>query len=30
MADLKYEITRHLGIIKEKNGGWNKELKELI
>ena len=26
MADLKCEITRHLGIVKEKNGGWNKEL----
>ena len=26
MADLKFEITKHLGIIKEKKGGWTKEL----
>lgn len=26
MADLKYEITEYLGVIKEKKGGWNKEL----
>jgi hypothetical protein len=26
MAELKYEITEHLGVIKEKKGGWNKEL----
>lgn len=26
MADLKYEITEYLGVIKEKKGGWKKEL----
>lgn len=26
MADQKFEITKHLGIIKEKKGGWTKEL----
>lgn len=23
---LKFEITEHIGVIKEKKGGWNKEL----
>ena len=26
MAELKHEITERLGVIKEKKGGWNKEL----
>ena len=26
MGELKVEIVEHLGVIKEKKGGWNKEL----
>ncbi|MCC8191811.1 MAG: hypothetical protein LIO41_02040 [Ruminococcus sp.] len=26
MAELKYEITRHIGVISEKAKGWTKEL----
>ena len=26
MADIKYEITKHIGILSENNKGWTKEL----
>ncbi|MCD7727114.1 MAG: YdbC family protein [Ruminococcus sp.] len=26
MAELKYEITRHIGVISENAKGWTKEL----
>ncbi|TVP86034.1 MAG: hypothetical protein EA344_04085 [Alkalicoccus sp.] len=26
MADIKYEITEHLGVISESSKGWKKEL----
>ena len=26
MADIKYEITKHIGILSESTKGWTKEL----
>lgn len=26
MADIKYEITEHLGVLSESSKGWKKEL----
>jgi len=26
MDDIKFEITKHLGVLSEGKGGWNKEL----
>jgi len=26
MADIKYEITRHIGVLSESAKGWKKEL----
>ena len=26
MADIKYEITRHIGVLSENAKGWRKEL----
>ena len=26
MADIKYEITRHIGVLSEGSKGWRKEL----
>ncbi len=26
MAELKYEITKHLGVLSESSRGWTKEL----
>ena len=26
MADIKYDIVEHIGVISEGNGGWKKEL----
>ena len=26
MADIKYEITRHIGVLSESSKGWTKEL----
>lgn len=26
MADIKYEITEHIGVISENKSGWKKEL----
>ena len=26
MAELKYEITEHIGVLAEMAGGWSKEL----
>lgn len=29
MAELKYEITEHLGILSENSKGWTKELNKV-
>ena len=26
MADIKYEITKHIGVLSENNKGWTKEI----
>jgi hypothetical protein len=26
MADIKYEITKHIGVLSESSKGWTKEL----
>ena len=26
MAEIKYEITKHIGVLSESNKGWTKEL----
>lgn len=26
MADIKYEITKHIGVLSENSKGWKKEL----
>ena len=29
MADFKYEIVEHLGVLSESNKGWTKELNKV-
>ncbi len=26
MADIKYEVVKHIGVLSEGSNGWNKEL----